>query len=112
MKNSRANSKPCIFMTNVKALFRAPTPFSFVGYNTLLSLGLVLLPAISFLQQISHCSSISSILRSSMKSRLPFHSFIQLLVWDLGLPYRKAHIRPQQLSLTMKRDSTMPFLNP
>ena len=35
-KSSCANSKLCISMSDVKMLFRSPTPFSFVDYNTLL----------------------------------------------------------------------------
>ena len=40
-KTKKELGKLCISMSDVKELFRSPTPFSFVDYNTLLSLGLV-----------------------------------------------------------------------
>ena len=48
-------------MSDVKKLFRSPTPFSFVDCSTLLSLGLVPLPVSSSPQQVSHDSGISNI---------------------------------------------------
>jgi hypothetical protein len=61
LKTSGANSKLCVSMSDVKALFRSPTPFC-VDSNTLLSLGLVPLPVSSFSQQIFHDSGNSNIL--------------------------------------------------
>jgi hypothetical protein len=51
-------------MSDVKALFRSPTPFIFVAWNTLLSLGLVPLPISSFPWQASHHFKVSNILGS------------------------------------------------
>ena len=36
LKNIRANSKFCISMSDVKTLFRSPTPFIFIDCNNLL----------------------------------------------------------------------------
>ena len=43
LKRSWANSKLCLSVLGVEALFRSPTRFSFVKWNTLLPLGLLLL---------------------------------------------------------------------
>jgi hypothetical protein len=52
-KPSRANSKLCASMCDVKAFFRSPTLFSFVDYNILLSLELVPNMICGFPQQVS-----------------------------------------------------------
>ena len=89
LKTSWANSKLCISMSDVKVLFRSPTPFSFVDCNTLLSLGLVPLPIISFPQLISHGSGISNTLESPRQSKVHFYSFIQ---WPLSrTPFRNTY---------------------
>ena len=49
-------------MCDVKALFRSPTPFSFVDCNTLLSLELFPFPVSGSPQQVSHESGIFNIL--------------------------------------------------
>ena len=60
-------------MTDVKVLFRAPTPFSFVDCSTLLSLGLVPLPVSRHPPwQVSHVSGISNILDSPRQSSSNF----------------------------------------
>ena len=61
LQTSWANSRLCVFMPDVKSLFRSPTPSSFVDYNTLFPLELVPLPVNGFLWQVSHNSVISSI---------------------------------------------------
>lgn len=50
-KTSWANSKLCISMSDVKTLFRSPTPFSFVNWNTLFFSWVVPLPISSSPQQ-------------------------------------------------------------
>ena len=62
LQTSWANSRLCVFMPDVKSLFRSPTPSSFVDYNTLFPLELVPLPVNGFLWQVSHNSVISNIL--------------------------------------------------
>jgi hypothetical protein len=64
-KNSWINSKLCSSMSDVQALFRFPTPFIFIDYNTLLYLGKYLLPVSIFVQQVSHRWSISKPLEFS-----------------------------------------------
>ena len=59
-KTSRANSHLWISMSDVKVLFRSPTPFSFVDCNTLLSLGLVPFFVSSFPQQVFEAALASS----------------------------------------------------
>ena len=66
-------------MSDVKMLFRSPTPFSIVVLNTL-SFGLVLLLFTSFLWRIFHSFGISSILGSQRPSRDHLHNFMQ---WSL-----------------------------
>lgn len=77
-KTSWINCKLCVSMSDVKTLFKSPTPFSFVDCDILLSLGLVLLPASSFPWQVSHNSSI---LESPRQPRLLLHSFTQWPLW-------------------------------
>ena len=67
LKTSWANSKLCISMSDVKALFSSLIPFSFVDCNTLLSLGLVPLSVSSFPWQVSHNSGIYNIFGISNK---------------------------------------------
>jgi hypothetical protein len=50
-------------VSDVKALFRSPTPFIFVNWKKLLSLRLVPLPISSLARQLSQGSGISNILR-------------------------------------------------
>ena len=69
-KISWANSKFCISMTDIKAVFRSPLLFIFVDCTKLLSPELVSLPVSSFPQQISHGSDISNILRSPRQLQL------------------------------------------
>lgn len=76
-----ANSRLCIAVSDVKALFRSPTPFIFVDCNTLLALGLVPFPVSSLPWQVSHSSGISNILGSPKQSRLHLYSFTQWLLW-------------------------------
>jgi hypothetical protein len=63
-KTSWENFKLCISMSDVKALFRSPTLFSFIECNTLL-FGLVPPPVSVFSWQVSHSPDISNVLGSS-----------------------------------------------
>jgi hypothetical protein len=59
-KTNGGNSKIFISVPDVKVLFRSPTPFIFVDYNTFFfSLGMVLLLVSSFPWQVSHNFRIS-----------------------------------------------------
>lgn len=80
-KTSRTNSEFCISMSDVKALFIFPTPFSFVDCSTLLSLVLVLYLLCSSSPQMSHTSIITNILESPRQFRLHLHIFTQWLLW-------------------------------
>lgn len=62
LKTSWGNSKVWISTTDVKALFRSPTPFSFVDCSTLLSLGLLPHPVSRFLRLVYHDSGIANIM--------------------------------------------------
>lgn len=62
-------------MSDIKALFRSPIPFSFVECNTRLYLGMVAFPVSSFPQQVSHSSCVSNILGSPRQNRLHLNSF-------------------------------------
>lgn len=85
-------------------LFRSTTPSTFVGHNRLLSLGVVPFSLISFPQQISHDSGISTILGSPIQSRFHLHSL------HTGTPLPQAW--PWHLFLTTEEDSRTPFLYP
>jgi hypothetical protein len=61
LKASMENSKVCISRSDVKALFRPPTLFSFADCSTLLSLRLFLHLVNSFPQKTSHNLGISRI---------------------------------------------------
>lgn len=76
LKVSWENFKLCITISEFKTLFRSLTPLSFAECNTLLSLGLVLLPVSCSPWQIFHNSDIPNILGSSLASVL-------LLLWLL-----------------------------
>jgi hypothetical protein len=82
LKTSLPNSNLCIFMSDVKVLFRTPTPSSFLDCNTILSLGLHLLPVSSFSQQVAHHFGISNTLGSPRQYRFHLYSFMK---WLLGL---------------------------
>lgn len=53
-----------------KPFFRSPTSFSFIDYNTFLSLGLVPFPVSRLSRQVSHYSSIFSMLGSPRQSSI------------------------------------------
>lgn len=103
-----ANSELCISMSDVKVLFRSPTSFIFVECNTLLSLGLFLLPVSSSPWHVSHNSGISSILGSPRQSRFHFHSFTQWTLCALAsgtfLSHRGRSYNFFLLSLALKPD--------
>ena len=65
----------CTSMSDINALFRSTTSFSFVVCNKLLSLGLLPLPVSSFSWQVSLGSGISNLLGSPRQARLCLHSF-------------------------------------
>lgn len=66
---------PCLMCSSELQLFPA------LLTTTLLSLGLVPHPVLSFPQQVSHGSDISNILGSPRQSLLHLHSFTQWLSW-------------------------------
>ena len=74
-KTSWANSKLCISMSDVKMLFRSPTPFSFVDCNTLLPPGLIEYPVL--LSRCSKTLASPTSWRSPRQSRLHLHSFMK-----------------------------------
>ena len=109
-KSSWENSKLCILMCDVKALFRCPISFNFVDCNTLLFLGLIQLPVNSSPQQVYHCSGTANILGSPSQSKLHLHSLTQ---WpeSASLQGHPCHM-PDLRALLNCRDSTTPFLCP
>ena len=78
-ETSLANSKVCISRSDVKAVFRSPTPFSsLLTATNLFLLGGVPVPFSSFSQQIAHGSGISNILGSPRQCEVWLESLLQL----------------------------------
>lgn len=82
IKTRRAHSKGDISISDVRALFRSPTPFILVDYDILLSPGLFLFSGSCFSAQISHAFGISNLLWSPGESRLCLNSFTQCPLWS------------------------------
>lgn len=89
---SWANAKSCISTSDVRALLRAPTPFSFVDCNKLLCLGLV--------------PGVSKVIQASPSQR---HTVASLGL-HAGTPL--THVWLQWLSLVTEGDSITTFFYP
>jgi hypothetical protein len=98
-------------MSDVKAFFRSPTPFSFVDCNILLSLGLVPFFVSSFPQQVFEAALASSTFwghQHYLDSSPRFHTMFSLALHAETL---LSHSWPQQLSI-VTGDSIRSFLYP
>ena len=119
-KTRCANTKLLISMSDVRVLFRSPSPFSFVDCNTFLSPGLVPYSVSSSAWQISHDSDLSNTIKIQA-SLSQFHimafgglnAMTPLIhTWLHWLPYPQREIsQPFSCFLDCKARATWPKLS-